>query len=664
MTSRERRELDQVRALVVILDLQGNILWWNRACTELIGFDLADAASRYATEVVPRENDAGIERALRQIVEFGETTFEHRIVTKTGEPRLVTFHSRVFEDEDGERRILTTGIDRTEEREALNELQESEERLRTLTRISAEAVIWVDEEHRITFFNEGAEKTFGYRVHEVLGAPVDFLMPRDRKQAVHEALRLFHLGEEESLRIGSNVDVRGRRKDGSEFPGDLTLAKVCTGGSWIFVLAMRDISERKRIEEEQRFFAELGQVMSESLERDATVDAITELVVSQLADVCVVDLITGSGVRRVAVRHADEGEAGRVAELADVRLERSSARRPLMEVFSRKEPLVLEELEDRHLVELAGSTRHLEILRALSPRSLLAAPLFARGTLVGTMLLLSRSPRRYTSSSLPFARELGRRVGLAVDHARLYQAVHRAVTARDEVLGVVAHDLRSPLSAIQMSARTLVVSCREDVRALRSVDVIQRSSARMGALIDDLLDIARMEAGQLRLKRRSCDAGEIVEEAVLASRVLAEEAGVSLDVIESDEPVALRADPMRLLQILSNLIGNAVKYTPTGGHVEIHFERRDGQALFTVRDTGPGLSTGAKKHLFERFWQRRRSTREGAGLGLSIARGLVEAHGGEIGVESQLGKGSTFWFRLPLCEGRPDKPDGATQPSA
>jgi signal transduction histidine kinase len=178
----------------------------------------------------------------------------------------------------------------------------------------------------------------------------------------------------------------------------------------------------------------------------------------------------------------------------------------------------------------------------------------------------------------------------------------------------------------------------------------------MGSLIDDLLDIARMESGQLRLRRRRYDARELLDEAVLGARPLAEEAGVSVAVRCPERAVTLHADWLRGLQIVTNLLSNALKFTPRGGHVEVLLEDEREHALFLVRDTGPGIPAEAQKHLFEPFWQRRRSTGEGAGLGLAIARGLVLAHGGEIGVDSEMGHGSTFWFRLPKGARQPAQP--------
>jgi signal transduction histidine kinase len=277
-------------------------------------------------------------------------------------------------------------------------------------------------------------------------------------------------------------------------------------------------------------------------------------------------------------------------------------------------------------------------------------PLIANGRLLGAVSFLSVTPSRvFGPEDLRVANELAQRAALAVDNARLYRAAQRAITVRDEVLGIVAHDLRNPLATMLMQAEVLSESASAPEREVRDAgERIKRAALRMTRLIQDLLDITRLEAGQITVEQSRVPASEIAAEAIESQRTQASSGGLQLRV---DLPTALPdlwADHYRLLQVFENLIGNAIKFTPRGGTITVGATSRGNDVLFRVVDTGPGISVDDQKHLFDRFWQARTARRSGAGLGLSIAKGIVEAHGGQIWFESMLGHGSTFFFSIPV----------------
>jgi light-regulated signal transduction histidine kinase (bacteriophytochrome) len=260
--------------------------------------------------------------------------------------------------------------------------------------------------------------------------------------------------------------------------------------------------------------------------------------------------------------------------------------------------------------------------------------------------------RPWTASDLEAAEELRRNI-VEVDLERQVLRERRAVRARDDLVAVVSHDLKNPLGVIQMQAQVLLGSARTDTevpsRRLRaSAERIQRSVDRMNALIHDLLDLAAIEAGRFMLQRRPEDVGEVIHEALLILRPLADSKRIS---IQEDLVVAARIelDRERFFQVLSNLIGNAIKFTPEGGRIDICTERQQDQLLFTVRDTGPGIAAEQVPHVFDRYWQAREQLRHGSGLGLYIAKGIVEAHGGRIWLEPPAGSGAVFRFALALA---------------
>jgi signal transduction histidine kinase len=180
------------------------------------------------------------------------------------------------------------------------------------------------------------------------------------------------------------------------------------------------------------------------------------------------------------------------------------------------------------------------------------------------------------------------------------------------------------------------------------LDVEARAAKQMQRLISDLLDTVRLQAGRLSLDVEDLGVGEILEQTEQTFRPLAEEKHVRLDIVHADGGW-VRADPLRMSQIVGNLLGNALKFTPAHGCITLEAAPRDGSVVFQVHDTGPGIPPGHLDHLFDKFWQARPTDHRGAGLGLAIARGLVEAHGGEIWAESTVGSGSTFAFTVPVA---------------
>jgi PAS domain S-box-containing protein len=228
------------------------------------------------------------------------------------------------------------------------------------------------------------------------------------------------------------------------------------------------------------------------------------------------------------------------------------------------------------------------------------------------------------------------------------EQLRQAVRTREEVLAVVSHDLRNPLATVLLSASMLVAQVGQDHRARRHLDVIQRSCARMQTLIDDLLDTANLRAGKLPLVRRRESADAVAGEAVELQQSLAQEKGVVIRYERSLGGCEIDCDRDRVLQVFGNLIGNAIKFCRAGDTITVRGRTDGEQAVFSVRDTGPGIASEIVPYLFDPYWSGMRDRQRSSGLGLYISRGIVESHGGRIWVESQLGLGSTFFFTLPI----------------
>ncbi len=288
------------------------------------------------------------------------------------------------------------------------------------------------------------------------------------------------------------------------------------------------------------------------------------------------------------------------------------------------------------LVEHKESALQEHYLRAERERAQLAARLYA---LLGGLLLASLAVGWY------FARRLGR------SHRQQREALEtarKALAARDMLMGVVAHDLRSPLGAIAMKA-TLMRKSADSERLRKQAESIENVAARMERLIRTTLDVTTIEAGKFSVLPARCAAEELLRETTELFGADAAAKQVRLEQTVSEGGLVVLADRERVLQVLSNLVSNALKFTPQGGQVSLTVERQASMAQFTVADTGPGIGRQNLPYVFERFW-RETQEKKGTGLGLFIAKGIVDAHGGRIWVDSDLGQGTRFYFTLPLAQ--------------
>lgn len=226
------------------------------------------------------------------------------------------------------------------------------------------------------------------------------------------------------------------------------------------------------------------------------------------------------------------------------------------------------------------------------------------------------------------------------------QSLQAALHSREEVLAFVSHDLRNPLGVVMMSAN-LLDRKSQDAQVKQQTKKIMTAGKRMNRLIEDLLDLSRLDSGHFTLNQATRCGKELVDEVVDLMRPYAEEKSIQLEVDYGTGDFTLRCDHDHLVRVFANLLGNAIKFTPEDGIVGLSIRVLDGDVLFSVSDTGPGIAEHHIPHVFDRYWQAKKTAHKGAGLGLSIAKGIVEAHGGKIWVESQFGEGCRFYFTIP-----------------
>jgi PAS domain S-box-containing protein len=401
---------------------------------------------------------------------------------------------------------------------------------------------------------------------------------------------------------------------------------------------------------EQRFLSNASNLLAASLDMTATLEQVAKLAVPELADWCVVDLLRDGDIERVAVAHSDLAKVATVREWSRRYPSKLDAQGGIGEVIRTGRAVFFPEFTEANLVALGRDPEHVRILRELGIASLIIAPLVALGRTFGAIALIrAESGRHYGQSKLEIAIELGNRAGCAIDNARLYREAQDATRAREEILAIVSHDLRNPLASIDLGAVVALQSGDLGPTARKPVEMIHRSASRMEHLLRDLLDTSSVQTGRLTLEKTIEDAAALMASVKEAYEELANKNGIAL-VCECDlKGVQICGDRSRLMQAFGNLLGNAIKFCGRGDVVTLRARVED-KIWLSVADTGPGIADDELPHIFEPYWSAKRHANRGTGLGLYICKAIVEAHGGEISVESKLGKGTTFSMRFPMVE--------------
>jgi len=646
--------LENSQDFIGIADANGKPVYVNLAGRRMVGLpvDYPVEQTQIPDYYPPEERSFVTEVVVKSVIERGRwsgETYFRNWQTEAAIP--VSYEHFMIRDPTGERVIGMGTITRdiTDRKRAEEALRSSEARFSGILSISADAIISIDESQRIVMFNEGAEKIFGYQKAEMIGAPLGRLIPERFRDSHRKHVERFAASQNVARRMGEpDSPVSGLRKNGQEFPADAAISKLEVGGRRFLTVTLRDITDQKRFEADQRFLAEVGSVLGSTLEYQETVESIAELAARSLADLCIVDIAAEEPEPRLQRAASRDPSLGWVCDL----LARAPLdRRRLEALWSDRQPraVLIRQVTPEAKASLTRDPELLRALQAVDPRSAIVAPVATRGRLLGAIALVSSSASRvYGPADVQLAAELAHRAALSIDNARLYAAARRAIQTRDDMLGIVAHDLRNPLGAILLQAtRMRRTGGQPERRSRKPPEAIERAATRMDRLIQDMLDVTRMEGGRLPVKQAAVSPEQIVTDSVEAQKALAASASIDLQSNLAEELPEVWADRDRLLQVFENLIGNALKFTGAGGCITVGAAPRGGEVLLWVADTGAGIPSEHLPHLFDRFWQGRPGERRGAGLGLTIVKGIVEAHGGRIWAESTPARGSTFFFTIP-----------------
>jgi PAS domain S-box-containing protein len=643
---------------------EGRYLRVNRKLCQMLGYSEQELLQLTLHEVThPDDRDVSAAKLSASFADGSEEfSIEKRYVRKDGAIIWVLINWTVVPQAEGcPRRTVANIQDITERKQAEEAIIESESRLRQLADAMPQIVYTCGPDGLVDYANQRWGEYVGVPVEQSLGFKwIEAIHPDDREITRR---RLREAGE-----TGQpfETEYRLRRKDGQYrwYLARGSPIRNAQGRIVKWIGTSTDIHDRKEAEAERE----------ESLDRERAACSEAEHSAESIRRL---QAVTDSALRRLELDDLLHEMLARIREL----LEADSAaillatddRQSLVvrstigldeaigfrvpvgkgvagSIAASRAPLVVEDLSPLEVIN--------PLLRR-NARSLIGAPLIVEERLIGVVHADTAQLRRFTEDDVRLLRLAADRVALAIEHARLYeverQARRQAEEAnrmKDEFLAVVSHELRTPLNAILGYARLLRRGPRDHQGVEQATEVIERNGMAQSRLIDDLLDTASIISGKLGLEIGPVDLASVIEEAVQTIRPAADAKGISIQAELPPEVGQITGDPIRLRQVLWNLVSNAVKFTPQGGRVEARLERIDPHICITVSDTGKGIKAEFLPFVFDRFRQADASiTRRhgGLGLGLSLVKYLVELHGGTIAVASEgEGRGTTFKILLPV----------------
>lgn len=654
-----RVTLSSISDAVIATDTTGRVTFMNRVAEALTGWkqeetigERLEAVQRVADEQTRNQLASLVTRVLQggAVVGLGDPAV---LIARDGTERLVEESAAPIRDGQGKTiGVILVFRDVSERQRAEKALHESEERFRVAQEVSLDAFTILrsvrDDRGAIVDFeweyvNPIAAQVLRSSVEGLVGQRLLQLLPGNKPSGLFDSyVKVVGTG------VSHDIEIRYKAEG---IDGWFRNMAVRLGDG--VAISFHDISGRKRAEEAQRLLIEASRILAASLDYETTLQSVARLALPVLADVCAVDILDADGVlRRVAVAAADPVKDALARDLQRCYPPDPKSVADRRVIQSGKSEIV-SEIPDSFWETASQDPAHLTLLRALGVESFMIVPLVASGRALGAITFMAaESGRCYGSRELALAEDLAHRAALAVDNARLYQEAQAAVEARDALLSIASHEVKTPLATVQGYAELLLRrATREgptneaDRHALQS---IYEQTVRLSRLIDSLLDLSHLQNSPRRIEREAVDLCALARRLVETLQPALERHTVEL--LAPPEALLVAGDELRLEQVLQNLLQNAIKYSPQGGAVTVGLERQGEHIALTVSDRGIGIPSKDLERIFSRFYRASTATARsisGAGLGLAVAKEIVTLHGGTIEVSSREGEGSTFTVSLP-----------------
>jgi PAS domain S-box-containing protein len=616
---RVRSVVNHVVDGIISIDEHGTVTTFNPAAERIFGYTAAEIIGQNVKLLMPEpyhgEHDEYIANYLRtgqaKIIGTGREVVGRRKDASTFPMDLAISVFRL-----GERRHFTGIVrDITDRKRAEEELRQAEERMRSVVNHVVDGIITIDERGRIESFNPAAEKLFGYAAADVIGQNVKLLMP-DPYHVEHDGYIANYLRTGQAKIIGIGREVVGRRRDGSTFPMELAVSTFHIETRRSFTGIVRDITDRKQAimdlrESEERF----------------------RLLVEGVQD-CAIFLLNPDGHVASWNRGAERIKGYAAGEIIGKHFS----------VFYTPEGVTAGDPQRELDAAIAKGSSEEEGWRVRRNGSR-----FWANVIMSVLRDETGSLRGFVNVS----RDVTERRRLEQVLRERLDDLAEADRQKNEFLAMLAHELRNPLAPMRNALHLMKTPGASGAMVNQVRDVMERQLHQLVRLVDDLLDVSRIIRGKIELRKESLDLAVAVSRAVETAHHVVESQGHELVISLPDHAVRVEGDLIRLSQVIANVLTNAAKYTEKAGRITVRLEREDGEAVVRVRDTGVGIPTEVQPHIFDLFVQGDRSlarSQGGLGVGLTLARRLVEMHGGSIGVACQ--KEQVRKNRLHLASGR------------
>jgi PAS domain S-box-containing protein len=659
-------------------DMQTGALQWSKGHFTLLGLQHKECEPSYevwASRVHP-DDLAEAEAKLQQaIADKKEYHHEYRLRWFDGSIHWVEARGQFTYAQGNPKHSIGVVIDITQrkqaeqereqllerERIARSEAEAAQHQLATIFDTSPVGLALLDAQQRFIAINEALAEINGLTRKQHLGHSIPELFGQSDPQLVEVFHQIYTTGNPFiSPNFAVNVPGRSDRRPGyyNVYYLPTVNSNAQVEGVLVYVV---DVTERVRLELAQHFLSEASAVLASSLDYQTTLERVAQLTVPKLADWCTVHMIEEDGaIEQIAVAHIDPAKLEWAYQIRDKYPLNPDDPRGAAYTLRTGESDLVPEIPDELLVQAARDSEHLEILRQVGFRSVMTVPLRTQARILGVIsFVCAESERQYTSADLQLAEELARRASLAIDNAQLYRVAQRdrakaeaANRIKDEFLAVLSHELRSPLNPILGWTKLLRTGRLDGTKTQQALETIERNAKLQAQLIEDLLDVSRILQGKMTLNVAPVNLAATIEAALETVRLAAEAKHIQIQTTFNPISGTVAGDTNRLQQVVWNLVSNAVKFTPSGGRIEVQLEQVGTYAQIQVKDTGKGISPDFLPHVFDYFRQEDGTTTRqfgGLGLGLAIVRHFTELHGGTVQADS-LGQnlGATFTIRLPL----------------
>lgn len=629
--------------------------WVSRPYAEWIGQPAEHIIGRPLVEVIGEEAFEQLSPMFQRVLGGEVVRFEEQVTVRGIGRRWINAVYTPTEDASGTcDGWVSVVLDVTERKRT----EEAHRRLAAIVESSDDAILSMDMEGKVTSWNRGAERLYGYTTGDMVGKPISVLIPHDHVDDFPAIMQRIRRGEgidhHETVRIAKG----GRRIDVS-----LTTSPIRDARGRVIGVSKsaRDISERKRTEAVLQKHTERTQLLWEAAGVLLTTDephAMLQRLFAKIEASFGLDVYLnymvmegGEELRLVSCAGIDQDVAAGISRLA-------FGQAICGTVALRRAPIVATRIQDSH-------EPMVQIVKGLGVRTYACTPLLAGQRLLGTLSFASRTRDDFDQDEVEFLQTISHYVASAYERLRLIEQLREEDRRKDEFLAMLAHELRNPLAPIRTGVQLIQRAGQNTALMEKACAIMERQLQHMVRLVDDLLDVSRVTRNKLELRKEWVDLATIVQSALETSRPLIEAFGHELTVSLPAEPVVLAADGVRLAQAFANLLNNAAKYTERGGRIQVTAnapsdgEGSASEVVVRVRDTGIGIPADELPSIFDMFVQVERSSERlqgGLGIGLTLAQRLIQMHGGTLSAFSDgPGKGSEFVVRLPVVV-LPDAP--------